>query len=394
MHCVRTVGRRRTLLLAGFVVVGVGSGLLSSPLSSTSEAGTSRAAMRTIACMRQLSSPLAPKPSFLGAVTASAPDDIWAVGSEGPYPGRPLIERYDGHDWIQERGIPMTRGSLTDVSVTSRRDVWAIGHTMGRADRPVVIHWNGMRWRRIDLLPTVYYVAALSTTRAGTWLLAYDANAHPTLSKWTYGAWKTASAGLPRRYIGDDIAMISPDEGWTVGYLPGHSGAADDYDGYIGRWNGRRWRSVRVPSALIGGIIGRDYGEEVASLAVAGPRNLSVTGFAASTGFTGVFVLDWNGASWRLQRDPGSGRPVVGGYGSSEEAIAAGPSGTRWIVGREDTVAYRARGRWSPIPAGSRGVDLHAVTSTAQGVAWAVGERDVSNSPDRTAVVERFRCND
>ncbi|WP_026412363.1 WD40/YVTN/BNR-like repeat-containing protein [Actinomadura oligospora] len=73
----------------------------------------------------------------LVAVTAVAPDDVWAVGSADR---AGLVLHFDGRAWTR---VPSpAKGPLTGVSAVSPDDVWAVG---GQG----VLHWDGRRWSRV-----------------------------------------------------------------------------------------------------------------------------------------------------------------------------------------------------------------------------------------------------
>jgi len=73
----------------------------------------------------------------LGAVTATAGDDVWAVGSASPQGS--LTLHWDGSEWTV---VPSARsgayGYLSDVAALSPSDVWAAGSA--------IEHWDGHRW--------------------------------------------------------------------------------------------------------------------------------------------------------------------------------------------------------------------------------------------------------
>jgi len=76
----------------------------------------------------------------LAAVTASAPDDVWTVGSAGA-DGPSLIEHWDGRRW---RVMPSPPGSLLSITASSAGHVWATGVQAGDAGAPYVVHYTGM----------------------------------------------------------------------------------------------------------------------------------------------------------------------------------------------------------------------------------------------------------
>lgn len=72
----------------------------------------------------------------LVAVTATAPDDVWAVGSDDR---AGLVLHFDGRSWTR---VPSpAKAPLTGVSAAAPDDVWAVG-------QHGVLHWDGRRWTR------------------------------------------------------------------------------------------------------------------------------------------------------------------------------------------------------------------------------------------------------
>ncbi|HEX9952215.1 MAG TPA: T9SS type A sorting domain-containing protein [Rubricoccaceae bacterium] len=86
----------------------------------------------------------------LSAVHASAPDNVWAVGSYGSSAGvfRPLVYRFDGTAWhampAPFNGDP-TR-PLHSVAVLAPDDVWVTADRIADGAVPVTAHWDGTSW--------------------------------------------------------------------------------------------------------------------------------------------------------------------------------------------------------------------------------------------------------
>ena len=82
--------------------------------------------------------------SALVAVSAAAPDDVWAVGSWVPDPAVRqigLVEHWDGRTWtvVQAVDQPGANSTLSDVLAFGPSDVYAIGLSGPQ-------HWDGHRW--------------------------------------------------------------------------------------------------------------------------------------------------------------------------------------------------------------------------------------------------------
>jgi hypothetical protein len=89
----------------------------------------------------------------------------------------------------------------------------------------------------------------------------------------------------------DGVAVVSPREAWAV-----HSAVVRSD---IQRWNGRRWRIVRV---LQGNSM-------LADIAAVSSRNVWAVGPSSYTpGEERPLLAHWNGASWRVQH-LAAGRP-------------------------------------------------------------------------------------
>jgi hypothetical protein len=101
--------------------------------------------------------------SFLSAVTATSPDNAWAVGAfsttrDGSYYQKALILHWDGTAWTR---IPSPRTGpysypyyLGAVAATSPDNAWAVGLSGTNRDGSVsegalILHWDGTAWTRV-----------------------------------------------------------------------------------------------------------------------------------------------------------------------------------------------------------------------------------------------------
>ncbi|WP_326695384.1 hypothetical protein [Streptomyces sp. NBC_01766] len=84
----------------------------------------------------------------LTAVTAVAPDDVWAVGGGGPADGtsHPLSLHWDGRSWTPV-AVPKADANLHAVSADSRGGLWAVGEQQGVDTPAFTMRWNGRAWR-------------------------------------------------------------------------------------------------------------------------------------------------------------------------------------------------------------------------------------------------------
>lgn len=82
----------------------------------------------------------------LTSVDASAPDDVWAVGTTGQCScTAPLVEHWNGKAWkVIDVPYVMQPTTLMGVHATSGSDAWIVGGYRAL----LTLHWNGQRWHR------------------------------------------------------------------------------------------------------------------------------------------------------------------------------------------------------------------------------------------------------
>ncbi|HYP39403.1 MAG TPA: S-layer homology domain-containing protein [Chloroflexia bacterium] len=92
----------------------------------------------------------------LDSIKVIAPDDVWAVGtySHTRYGGRiPLIMHWGGSAWqvVPGPSLGADTSSLADITATGPNDVWAVGeYKVGGVTRPLALHWDGSLWNVVQ----------------------------------------------------------------------------------------------------------------------------------------------------------------------------------------------------------------------------------------------------
>lgn len=89
---------------------------------------------------------------WLQSMTATGPDDIWAVGRTAEL--APVVVHYDGTRWS---GVPLSgahaaNGELRAVAARGPRDVWAVGGARtadGKGAEALALHYDGRTWREV-----------------------------------------------------------------------------------------------------------------------------------------------------------------------------------------------------------------------------------------------------
>jgi len=238
----------------------------------------------------------------LEAVVALAHDDAWAVGTyETPGDRRdataPLTLHWDGAQWEMTPtpsapapdGTPAAiRGQLRAVSATARDDVWAVGAqtTGGNASSPLILHWNGARW---DLAPApgaggvVGELRGVSDNgRGDAWAVGVpDAGKQPLVLRGNGAAWQTITVpdvpGSLARLVA--VAALAPDDVWAVGSSSTFKLIEDIYQEkaklVVYHWDGAAWVTVFPPVPDFRVVFGSGG---PTALAVASPTDIWVLG--------------------------------------------------------------------------------------------------------------------
>jgi hypothetical protein len=183
---------------------------------------------------------------------------------------------------------------------------------------------------------------------------AADASAQP--------GWRLTSVIRPcgRAPSGlDSVSAVSRTDAWALGEVVArHCGA------FLEHWNGRSWRSIRIPAEL---------STDLNAPPVAASSAADVWVFPIPDPLGSNYALRWNGHRWSSSRFPQSvdvtsaeafGRPDVWAFG---ERVREGVAG-------DDTYAARFNGtRWrtARLPGAPLSVDATSATDM-----WAVGPTD------------------
>jgi len=130
-------------------------------------------------------------------VSASAPDDVWAVG-RGARLGGVVVLDWDGRTW---KKVPFLRtpsrtepagggrqitsfADLRDVLAIAKDDVWVVGQS-GETEL-LAAHWDGTAWHSVPVPRSFYGFAVLAAGAAGqVW-----AAGNPILAEWDGHAWR------------------------------------------------------------------------------------------------------------------------------------------------------------------------------------------------------------
>lgn len=126
-------------------------------------------------------------------VSAAASNSVWAVGaavgngSVTDLPAGPMVASYNGVSWAVNRTFP-TQSYLRAVHAIAPNDVWAVG------DAGTILRYNGTDW---TIVPSGVTQQLLSITGSGTTLWAAGTGG-TILKKVGAGAWTAEVSGTTR----------------------------------------------------------------------------------------------------------------------------------------------------------------------------------------------------
>lgn len=298
------------------------------------------------------SHPPSPTRENLLSIWGSGPGNIWAVGTNG------AIIHGDGTGFTSV--CSGARSRLNDVWGSGPGDVWVVGNQNPDGGAGVVLHWNGSWWTEdpntaLNLLG-VWTGGLQSTLAVGPPIQL--ANIH----RWDGFRWSSTSLGSA---IFASVWGASPTEAWTVGA-----------GGQAAIWNGTTWSSTTTPTqATLKRVRGASatevwaVGQGGAAIrwngtswdTVSGAPNVDLDGVWATSG-TDVWAVGdkgtlhhWNGAAWEDTAPSAvTTQTLYGIWGISENDL--------WVVGEAGTILHR-QGFWSPF----------AVALKDVRTGWAVG---------------------
>jgi hypothetical protein len=276
-------------------------------------------------------------------VTAITPTDAWAAGFQsvstpGGSDNIPLVMHWDGTRWsVVHTPTPGHYAYLWGISASGPDDVWAVGsYETVPAIRGLAMHWDGTSWRVLSTEPgsiddVLYATAATSATAA--WavgsLESGPSRFQPLVEHWDGTAWTIADIAPPPQGDSNTLFGVSasgPDDVWVVGQV-----AAARKTAFAEHFDGIAWSVVDLPFTA--------YLSYLLDVAALSPTDVWLVGVSQQeTLRSKPLVFHWDGIN--LVQVP---TPNPGGQLALYE-VSPLPSGQLWAVGSgNDTVVMQAR---------------------------------------------------
>jgi hypothetical protein len=267
----------------------------------------------------------------LHAITAISPNDIWAVGTylQAGQTARPLTLHWDGAlwHWVLTPYIADSANYLFGVSAVAPNDIWAVGsQSVGFGFvRSFTMHWDGAEWTIVpaphigtasNRLNAVAAVASNDVWAVGIYNPSVSADDRTLTLHWNGTQWSIVSSpniGTWSNYL-QGVVALSSNEVWAVGHYydwPLY------YKTLTMRWNGTQWSTVPSPNA--------GYDNELRGVAATSSSDIWAVGRHVPS-VDQPQVLHWDGSEWSVVTTP------PGTSGQLRAVAVAGP-GEAWAVG-------------------------------------------------------------
>lgn len=355
--------RRPRFHLLPFLLVALFLSACNSeqPSSSTNQAG---------GCWARVAGPeIEAEFVDLTAVHTLSAGDAWAVGHAGTVGGdvsRTLTMHWDGVEW---RTVPSPdgpspdsgRNSLYAVSASAPDNVWAVGAytTGGSKFRTLAMRWDGSAWRTVatpklgeydDELKAVLVFAPNDVWAAGSYLNHEYEDGHMVILHWDGKEWTRSPLPLNVTHTLLSLSATGPDDIWAVGTQVLH-------------WNGTNWRILSTPTAE------GAYFDGVTALA---PNDVWVVGNDG----TAAITLHWDGQKLNIVQvpAPASDAFLHEATTAGGDVWIAGENVDRPSV-RETLLMKWTGTQWGLYPSVLPGTDarLQGISAAKDGSMWAAG---------------------
>src|SRR5581483_2645760 len=258
--------------------------------------------------------------------------DCWAVGFRGTSTMTTLNQalHWTGKRW-RVVSVPQPvkmaggfRSSLNWVACTSASNCWAVGYydNAAGAELNEALLWNGRKWRLVKTPQPgksssgneesfLYGVSCASSSdcwAVGGYTNAGGVTVNQAL-RWNGKMWSKVSTPQPQATGSEpgnvlySVTCTSTANCWA----PGIRGQAPTpSENQMLRWNGKKWRSVKVPQPGGRGPDADQYIEQVAC--TGGSRCWGIGAYThGSTHASANAILRWNGKRWTLAKAPQPG---------------------------------------------------------------------------------------
>jgi hypothetical protein len=315
------------------------------------------------------------------ALVATSAKDAWSTwtvcgpcGGTGGYMRANWLEHWTGHVW-RHVSVPSSVGRIIGVAngiaTTSADDLWLL--TIGRA-----AHWNGKRWRIMKIPSWVVRhnlegnIGLALADFGPTNLWAFTTGIYsakpvvPYAARYNGHRWrKVRLPGVPGQ-----VSVVGPDDIWAVG-INSRNGRQ-----FLMHWGGKSWSTMALPKPR---QVPAHLTAHIDDLTALGDSDVWMQQdlINAQLDSRTELFLHWNGRSWQTVHypwpDSGVEFMASDGHGGLWLAdVGSGPSGLRYL-------AHDSAGTWTrrlvPAPRGTGVIQLTSLTNVpGTWQMWATGQ--------------------
>jgi hypothetical protein len=202
--------RRAIAAVAGAALIAGAIGYALSRRGSPTIAATPAATSHS---SRPSAPPMAP--GMMTVITTTGPGGTWATGTTVTGSTRPLIDRWNGKQWVPCTISPTVTGTVTQLRATSPRNAWALVFD-AHASIPTVLSWNGTLWAKAAS-PGIANISGLVLTGGSP--LVFSGQGKVTLYDSRSRRWATPGL-LAANVVSLDSMSAGPgDVVWALGTI-------------------------------------------------------------------------------------------------------------------------------------------------------------------------------
>ncbi|WP_026413850.1 hypothetical protein [Actinomadura oligospora] len=221
----------------------------------------------------------------------------WAFGGRSYQDGRATAFRRDGSAWRQVALPSQARGEIVAADASSAHDVWA-ATLRTKNGQPVAMRFDGKRWKAVQALGNTVVTAVTVVGPRDVWIFGTDGptDRRPVAWHGTPRGWKRTTTP----FVVWSADLRSARDLWAVGWRSGGGQAA-------GRFDGKRWRSVPDPRGSLPAALRDPAKAQLAYgrlMAAKGTLWLAVNANLWSEWRTDAYLLRFDGKRWRSERLP------------------------------------------------------------------------------------------
>lgn len=398
----RVLARSFQWLVAALLVVCVLAGFLNyAQFQANQPSGGAGLPIFTASCVTTGASTSAYSgvPVF-SQVSVVTPRDSWVVGnvyasSASFLSVQPMLEHWDGAHWTIAAGLNImgllktnshwNGAALQRLAVVSASDIWAVGsvgtyaHDSSSSYQPesgqvLIEHWNGRQWQAIpaasgvsDPYSVLNDVAAISPNNV--WAVGYTSDAArirtaALLEHWDGSHWTRITPGALTSQVGvlDSIRATSARDIWVFG----RSSPLLQSFPLAAHWDGQNWSVTSLSAAT--GL------NQVKSVTALSASDIWVAGSGSqiSSAPAPALVIHWNGQNWQAvagTKELGAGTTLLG--------IAAAKANDIWAAGsaadKRSLIVHWNGQRWKAVPHPSPSFAYLSDITINNGKVWTIG---------------------